>query len=1190
AQRPDGAPIAMLGLAPTLGAALRLDVAFDDAPHVLGRLGAPNGPWGVVRLAPDGSVTHSFALATAGRPADVAVAPDGRIYVSMSTVTGGLDQIDIYDVDGVLLGSIKPAEMGPQGLDQRFTYELFKLDIASDGTVYVIALAWRECPPDGPNPPRTPPPPPTPTPRPSLFGFEDDLGGAALDGALDASDQDDDFPCEKEIVLVFEPDNTFREEIPNPHTADIAVGPSGVFVSTDEPFRRTGQRIYELGADEATFSYRTPRRLDIPASISAAHMQLDVAADGRLHAVTNLGAPFYRGALTFGHPDRSTGPGTGPESPLGLYESPMLAGPHNPRRIDAADVVMLVEEPYQRTASGEPPSTTVDMSHDTSAVQRWSLAGVQTGQYAHHTDVLRDGAEGSSETRTIAPVVDVAYDGQELYMLSPQFVWHRPDELPPDWYRRTAGSHFLALSADTGRVAVLNGAVGRIMVLDSRGNVLYDRPLDNDMSGRLAGDLALSGDVLYVTDQGRNRVIVRGIDGSDLGDWPTDDGPERISVSNEGNVFVLGRGGTGLRYTPDGQLIAAWTMPLDHNGVPVEAQDLAVGDDGRVYVSFVGLSQTDLDDGDRRISYDADAGGVWVFEPVERPEGPPDIPTGDKCFARPDKYSDPPIILLGETVDLTLTVDGQCPGELQPHQLMIVLDTSWSMHDNYFLDQPGLGALSRAKELLGATLAALDPSVVELGLVTFSGGAGIDVPLPGELALVRQRVLSRIADGDTRMGVGIDLARQQLDGPAGNPNAKQTILIVTDGVFKDDPAPAIAAAAADGIDIVTVVLTTPEFDAAARARLEAVLGPGAALFIDPMPQAAGDVFDAVSSYLPNPGLFESITIDDVLPDDMEYESGSASPPAGFDAASNTLTWDLGRVLAAEPITLRYRVTPRRTGNRDTNVRAGATYVDALGNPGELVFPVPDVLVLAPDPLPTFTPTASPTPTATPRPGKIYLPYAVKERFCRDKVIHTDVALILDMSTSMYRLTSAGRTKHEAELAAAKAFVDQLQVVADDFGGLDQVAVVGFNDRAWTAAELTSDRDVLDGALDGLLDEIREGTRLDLAFAEGRRVLSGPNRLADNTPAIVLLTDGLPNRVPTPVPVGGQEDTVLAEAARAKEAGIQVYTIGLGESGDVLTWMLTEAASEPSMYYYAPDGEDLAEIYRRILKHLVCDDG
>ncbi|MFN2250282.1 MAG: hypothetical protein ACK2UL_00075, partial [Anaerolineae bacterium] len=278
AQRPDGAPIAMLGLAPTLGAALRLDVAFDDAPHVLGRLGAPNGPWGVVRLAPDGSVTHSFALATAGRPADVAVAPDGRIYVSMSTVTGGLDQIDIYDVDGVLLGSIKPAEMGPQGLDQRFTYELFKLDIAADGTVYVIALAWRECPPDGPNPPRTPPPPPTPTPRPSLFGFEDDLGGAALDGALDAPDQDDDFPCEKEIVLVFEPDNTFREEIPNPHTADIAVGPSGVFVSTDEPFRRTGQRIYELGADEATFSYRTPRRLDIPASISAAHMQLDVAA------------------------------------------------------------------------------------------------------------------------------------------------------------------------------------------------------------------------------------------------------------------------------------------------------------------------------------------------------------------------------------------------------------------------------------------------------------------------------------------------------------------------------------------------------------------------------------------------------------------------------------------------------------------------------------------------------------------------------------------------------------------------------------------------------------------------------------------------------------------------------------------------------------------------------------------------
>jgi hypothetical protein len=28
-------------------------------------------------------------------------------------------------------------------------------------------------------------------------------------------------------------------------------------------------------------------------------------------------------------------------------------------------------------------------------------------------------------------------------------------------------------------------------------------------------------------------------------------------------------------------------------------------------------------------------------------------------------------------------------------------------------------------------------------------------------------------------------------------------------------------------------------------------------------------------------------------------------------------------------------------------------------------------------------------------------------------------------------------------------------------------------------------------------------------------------------------------------------------------------------------MLEAAASEPSMYYYAPDGEDLADIYRQI---------
>jgi hypothetical protein len=81
--------------------------------------------------------------------------------------------------------------------------------------------------------------------------------------------------------------------------------------------------------------------------------------------------------------------------------------------------------------------------------------------------------------------------------------------------------------------------------------------------------------------------------------------------------------------------------------------------------------------------------------------------------------------------------------------------------------------------------------------------------------------------------------------------------------------------------------------------------------------------------------------------------------------------------------------------------------------------------------------------------------------------------------------------------------------------------------------------------------------------------------------LIVLTDGLPNRVPTPVAGGSQEDTVLAMARWAKSRGSKVYTVGLGAPEDIDETLLAECASEPGLFYYAPDGEDLARIYREI---------
>jgi Mg-chelatase subunit ChlD len=206
--------------------------------------------------------------------------------------------------------------------------------------------------------------------------------------------------------------------------------------------------------------------------------------------------------------------------------------------------------------------------------------------------------------------------------------------------------------------------------------------------------------------------------------------------------------------------------------------------------------------------------------------------------------------------------------------------------------------------------------------------------------------------------------------------------------------------------------------------------------------------------------------------------------------------------------------------------------------------------------------------------------------CIPEEIFTDVVLVLDMSTSMYRETRTGRTKHGLAVEAAALFAEQLQLEPDGWGRQDQVAVVGFNDTAWTEVPLTADLEAVHKGLGELLAKIEEGTRLDLAFDEGQRAVEGAGHYPENQMVMVFLTDGLPNRVPTPVPEGPQEQTVLEAATRAKEQGTRIFTVGLGLPDDVLRRLLEMAASTPDDYYFAPDGEDLSDIYRQIAGRIV----
>ncbi len=242
------------------------------------------------------------------------------------------------------------------------------------------------------------------------------------------------------------------------------------------------------------------------------------------------------------------------------------------------------------------------------------------------------------------------------------------------------------------------------------------------------------------------------------------------------------------------------------------------------------------------------------------------------------------------------------------------------------------------------------------------------------------------------------------------------------------------------------------------------------------------------------------------------------------------------------------------------------------------------------PTSTNTPSPTSTPTATPLPEPIYLPVALGER-CDPLLRKADVALVIDTSTSMLRPTRTGREKFSAAQDAAKQFVSALRLDLGADG--DAIAIVGFNDAAWTELALDHSSEAAEAAIESLAERVASGTRLDLALHEGARALRDPSRGADRIPVMILLTDGLPNRVPTPMPAGTQEETVFDAAAAAKAEGVEIFAIGVGrpEAEDpidrVNADLLRAVATSPDMAFVTPDAEELAAIYARIAVRLPC---
>ena len=178
------------------------------------------------------------------------------------------------------------------------------------------------------------------------------------------------------------------------------------------------------------------------------------------------------------------------------------------------------------------------------------------------------------------------------------------------------------------------------------------------------------------------------------------------------------------------------------------------------------------------------------------------------------------------------------------------------------------------------------------------------------------------------------------------------------------------------------------------------------------------------------------------------------------------------------------------------------------------------------------------------------------------------------------VTPGGIPKNAAAVSAARRFVELMRLRPETPRATDRVAVIGFNDRAWFETGLSPDQGTVLAGLDRVAAVAEEGTRLDLALRAAQEALQVA-RPPGTASVAVLLTDGLPNRVPTPVGGGSQEETVLAAADSLKGAGVRVITVGVGQDDDLLHWLLAAVASKPTDYYFAPDSSDLVSVYEQI---------
>ncbi len=666
---------------------------------------------------------------------------------------------------------------------------------------------------------------------------------------------------------------------------------------------------------------------------------------------------------------------------------------------------------------------------------------------------------------------------------------------------------------------------------------------------------------VYLLDDLNDVVRVLAADGTPLLDVPVAFDARAVAggpPSPDGSVFVLREPGSIERLADDGRVTARLDgRPLAFSD-PTTLTDLVVDGDGRVYVAD---GQTSL---------------ITVLEQSADPDEIP-VPDDGECLFKGHADAQPTQLDLGDATTVTLHLAGRCGTDEDPADIVVVVPFYRQ------LDQGTDPAAGTINELLRLT-ARVNFDRHRLGIVSYYNTTAVELPLTSE----RQEYTGAVRDV-TRFNPPSDQVKARLKNAMEEAaklftdDGRRRVMVLMNADYcstetertpgecagyppAEDTALAIRQS---GVTIISVGFGGGGGGGGGRGPR---IGGGAALLAssdEDVLFSADQAHRRMVRYRLPAALATDLTLTDRLPANMAVNTASISNGGTWQAPN--VVWTAASV-DFDGLTESVVVTPTEGGTLLVSEETVADFVDGWGAAQHVTFPVPEVEVIAPTPTASPTPEHTPTPTATATPeatgpSTVFLPILYAQR-CETLPVPLEVALVLDVSSSMSQPTEPGGvTKLAAAQAAADAFVAAIR-------DQDRAAVVAFDAAAHIVSPLSADKDAARRAIGQLA--AGSGTAIDLGLLAGRDAL-GAGR-PDALQVLVLLTDGRPST---------SADAVRAAGATIRGGGIDLYTVGLG--ADVDGALLTEVAGDSAHYYFASSTSDLQPIFDELLSrtHIVC---